>query len=30
VGRDFTYLRTWEGKVYFSFVIDVYPPMTVG
>jgi putative transposase len=27
---DFTYLRTWEGKVYFSFVIDVYSRMIVG
>jgi putative transposase len=27
---DFTYLRTWEGKVYFSFVIDVYSRMVVG
>ena len=27
---DFTYLRTWEGKVYFSFVIDVFSRMIVG
>ena len=27
---DFTYLRTWEGRVYFSFVIDVYSQMIVG
>ena len=27
---DFTYLRTWQGKVYFSFVIDVYSRMIVG
>ena len=27
---DFTYLRTWEGKVYFSFIIDVYSRMIVG
>ena len=27
---DLTYLRTWEGKVYFSFVIDVYSRMIVG
>ena len=27
---DFTYLRTWEGRVYFSFVIDVYSRMVVG
>jgi len=27
---DFSYLRTWEGKVYFSFVIDVYSRMIVG
>jgi putative transposase len=27
---DVTYLRTWEGKVYFSFVIDVYSRMIVG
>lgn len=27
---DFTYLRTWEGRVYFSFVIDVCSRMIVG
>jgi len=27
---DFTYLRTWEGRVYFSFVIDAYSRMIVG
>jgi hypothetical protein len=27
---DFTYLRTWEGVVYFSFVIDVFSRMVVG
>jgi putative transposase len=27
---DFTYLRTWEGKVYFSFIIDVFSRMIVG
>jgi transposase InsO family protein len=27
---DFTYLRCWEGVVYFSFVIDVYSRMIVG
>lgn len=27
---DLTYLRTWEGRVYFSFVIDVYSRMIVG
>lgn len=27
---DFTYLRTWEGRVYFSFIIDVYSRMIVG
>jgi putative transposase len=27
---DFTYLRTWEGKLYFAFVIDVYSRMIVG
>ena len=30
VGGDFTYLRTWEGRVYFSFIIDVYSRMIVG
>jgi putative transposase len=27
---DFTYLRTWEGRVYFAFIIDVYSRMIVG
>jgi putative transposase len=27
---DFTYLRCWEGRVYFAFVIDVFSRMTVG
>ena len=27
---DFTYLRCWEGKAYFSFIIDVYSRMIVG
>jgi transposase InsO family protein len=27
---DFTYLRCWEGPVFFSFVIDVYSRMVVG
>jgi len=27
---DFTYLRTWQGKLYFAFVIDVYSRMIVG
>jgi hypothetical protein len=27
---DFTYLRTWEGKLYFAFIIDVYSRMIVG
>jgi putative transposase len=27
---DFTYLRCWEGVVYFAFVIDVYSRMIVG
>jgi putative transposase len=27
---DFTYLRCWEGRVYFAFVIDVYSRMVVG
>lgn len=27
---DFTYLRCWEGVLYFSFVIDVYSRMIVG
>jgi putative transposase len=27
---DFTYLRCWEGRVHFSFVIDVFSRMIVG
>ncbi|MGI9097385.1 MAG: IS3 family transposase [Solirubrobacteraceae bacterium] len=27
---DFTYLRCWEGVVFFSFVIDVYSRRVVG
>ena len=27
---DFTYLRCWEGKVFFSFVIDVFSRRIVG
>jgi putative transposase len=27
---DFTYLRCWEGLVFFSFVIDAYSRMIVG
>jgi putative transposase len=27
---DFTYLRTWEGKLYFAFIIDVFSRMIVG
>jgi transposase InsO family protein len=27
---DFTYLRCWEGVVYFAFVIDVFSRMVVG
>ena len=27
---DFTYLRCWEGRVYFSFVIDVFSRRVVG
>jgi transposase InsO family protein len=27
---DFTYLRCWEGAVFFSFVIDVYSRAVVG
>jgi putative transposase len=27
---DFTYLRCWEGKAYFSFVIDVYSRKIIG
>lgn len=27
---DFTYLRCWEGHVYFAFVIDVFSRRIVG
>lgn len=27
---DFTYLRCWEGRVFFAFVIDVYSRMIAG
>ena len=27
---DFTYLRCWEGVVFFSFVIDAYSRQVVG
>ena len=27
---DFTYLRCWEGVVYFAFVIDAYSRQVVG
>jgi putative transposase len=27
---DFTYLRCWEGRLFFSFVIDVFSRMIVG
>jgi putative transposase len=27
---DFTYLRCWEGRTFFSFVIDVFSRMIVG
>jgi putative transposase len=27
---DFTYIRCWEGVVFFSFVLDVYSRMIVG
>jgi transposase InsO family protein len=27
---DFTYLRTWEGRLFFSFVIDVFSRRIVG
>jgi putative transposase len=27
---DLTYLRTWEGRVYFAFIIDAYSRMIVG
>ena len=28
--RDFTYLRCWEGIVFFAFVIDVFSRVIVG
>jgi len=27
---DFTYLRTWEGRMYFAFLIDVFSRMIIG
>jgi len=27
---DFTYLRSWEGRMYFAFLIDVFSRMIVG
>jgi putative transposase len=27
---DFTYLRTWEGRAYFAFILDVYSRRIVG
>jgi len=27
---DFTYLRTWEGRLYFAFLIDVFSRMIIG
>jgi putative transposase len=27
---DLTYLRTWQGRMYFAFLIDVYSRMIVG
>jgi putative transposase len=27
---DLTYLRTWEGRLYFAFIIDVFSRMIVG
>lgn len=27
---DFTYIRTWQGMVFFAFVIDVYSRRVVG
>jgi len=27
---DFTYLRSWQGRLYFAFVIDVFSRMIVG
>jgi putative transposase len=29
-GSDFTYLRCWEGILYFSFVIDVFSRKVIG
>ena len=27
---DLTYLRTWEGRMYFAFLIDVFSRMIIG
>jgi putative transposase len=27
---DFTYLRSWEGRLYFAFLIDVFSRMIIG
>ena len=27
---DLTYLRTWEGRMFFAFIIDVYSRMIIG
>ncbi|MGO9956723.1 MAG: IS3 family transposase [Solirubrobacteraceae bacterium] len=27
---DLTYLRTWEGRLFFAFIVDVYSRMIVG
>jgi putative transposase len=27
---DFTYLRTWEGRVFFSFILDVFSRKIIG
>jgi len=27
---DFTYLRTWEGRLYFAFLIDLFSRMIIG
>jgi putative transposase len=27
---DFTYLRTWEGRVFFSFILDVFSRAIIG
>jgi putative transposase len=27
---DFTYLRTWEGRLYFAFLIDAFSRMIIG